>query len=127
MITICLRSDNPQAELRLYSKEECIAQEEWQAHRLLAETVHKKIRDLLRSNGLTYEDIGKVVVYEGPGSFTGLRIGISVANAIGYGLNVPVVAGRGELWAEEGVSEYGSFTPIPPVYGQEPHITRQKK
>lgn len=35
-------------------------------------------------------DISAIEVNVGPGSFTGLRVGISVANALGWGLKIPV-------------------------------------
>ncbi len=43
---------------------------------------------LLGRNGVG--DVGEVGVVTGPGSFTGLRVGVSVANAIGFALGVPV-------------------------------------
>ena len=36
-------------------------------------------------------DIDAIAVYQGPGSYTGLRVGISVANAMAWALNIPVV------------------------------------
>ncbi len=35
-------------------------------------------------------DIRNIEVETGPGSFTGLRVGVSVANALGFALNIPV-------------------------------------
>lgn len=36
------------------------------------------------------KDISAIEVETGPGSFTGLRVGVAVANALGYALNIPV-------------------------------------
>lgn len=44
----------------------------------------------LEKRGLTTGDISEVEVETGPGSFTGVRVGVSVANALGYALGVPV-------------------------------------
>lgn len=44
----------------------------------------------LKKRGLTTGDISEVEVETGPGSFTGVRVGVSVANALGYALGVPV-------------------------------------
>lgn len=48
------------------------------------------ITELLEKEGKKLEDIKKIKVNTGPGSFTGLRVGVSVANALGWGLGIPV-------------------------------------
>lgn len=40
--------------------------------------------------GLTPKDITSIEVNPGPGSFTGSRLGVTIANALGYSLNIPV-------------------------------------
>lgn len=45
---------------------------------------------LLQPRGLHFSDLTGVEVEEGPGSFTGLRVGASVAQALGFALNIPV-------------------------------------
>jgi tRNA threonylcarbamoyladenosine biosynthesis protein TsaB len=42
-------------------------------------------------------DIEGVVCFKGPGSFTGLRIGLTVGNALAYAQNIPVVASKSKL------------------------------
>lgn len=48
------------------------------------------IVELLKKEGKKLEDIDEIKVNTGPGSFTGLRVGVSVANALGWSLGVPV-------------------------------------
>ncbi|KKU12052.1 MAG: Glycoprotease [Candidatus Woesebacteria bacterium GW2011_GWA1_45_8] len=48
------------------------------------------IEEVLKREGKDFKDIEKIQVAEGPGSFTGLRVGVSVANALGFSLGVPV-------------------------------------
>ena len=48
------------------------------------------IDELLKKQGIKLEDITEIEVNTGPGSFTGLRVGVSVANALGWVLGVPV-------------------------------------
>jgi tRNA threonylcarbamoyladenosine biosynthesis protein TsaB len=48
------------------------------------------IVETLKKEKKTVKDITQVEVYPGPGSFTGLRVGVSVANAMGWSLGVPV-------------------------------------
>ena len=50
----------------------------------------------LAKMGKSQKDISEIEVNLGPGSFTGLRVGVSVANALGWALGVPV-NGRRQL------------------------------
>ncbi len=56
-----------------------------------AEVMFEKIAGLLQQNHIKYADIGKIGVTVGPGSFTGLRIGIAAARGLGLALKVPVI------------------------------------
>jgi len=48
------------------------------------------IDELLHKGNKKFKDITEIEVHTGPGSFTGLRIGVSVANALGWALGIPV-------------------------------------
>lgn len=48
------------------------------------------INELLEEHKLTGKDLTEVEVNEGPGSFTGVRVGVSIANALAFGLGIPV-------------------------------------
>lgn len=48
------------------------------------------IDQLLKEHKLSFSDMTDIQVNEGPGSFTGLRVGISIANALSYALKIPV-------------------------------------
>lgn len=48
------------------------------------------INKVLEKNNLKINDIDKIYVKKGPGSFTGLRIGISIANALSFALEKPL-------------------------------------
>ena len=48
------------------------------------------ITKLLKKNSLEFKDLEAIELNPGPGSFTGIRVGASVANALGYSLNIPV-------------------------------------
>lgn len=130
MIILTLRTDKPEAEIGLYRDDEQIAYVVWQAHRQLAETIHYKIEELLRSNGLALTDIRGIVFYKGPGSFTGLRIGASVMSSLAYSFAVPIVGAAGDEWLQEGVSMLAqgeNQRVVELEYGMPVHITQQKK
>lgn len=48
------------------------------------------IDEELKKRNLTLKNINEVEVKTGPGSFTGLKVGVSVANSLGWTLNIPV-------------------------------------
>ena len=84
----------------------------------------------METKNLDLKDLSGIVVFKGPGSFTGLRIGFSVANAFAYSLGLPVVSGMQDNWAMEGIRRIlsGENEVVAlPEYGREPHITQQKK
>lgn len=130
MLILTLRTDKREAEIGLYDNGKKLVYEVWHAHRSLSETIHIKIESLLEKANKDWSGIGGVVVYRGPGSFTGLRIGLSVANALAYGNNLPIVSESGESWIDDGITRLAkgdNETTALPEYGAEPHITQQKK
>lgn len=60
------------------------------AERRHSEKLLPAIDRLIKSAGITPPDLAGVVVAIGPGNFTGLRVGVVVANGIGYGAKKPV-------------------------------------
>lgn len=131
MVLLTVRTDKPEAEIGLYQDHAQMEYEVWHAHRELSVTMHQKIEDLLARQGKGLKDIDGVVAFAGPGSFTGLRIGLSVANALVYGLQRPIVAVQGEEnWIERGISRLLSNDNDKialPEYGSPVHITQQRK
>lgn len=129
MLILTIRTDKPEAEIGLFEDSRQLAGKSWQAHRQLAETIHTEIRELLSSQKKALNDIQAVAVFKGPGSFTGLRIGISVANALADGLAVPIIGQSGDDWHEQAIASLlkdENDRQVMPEYGAEPHITKAK-
>jgi tRNA threonylcarbamoyladenosine biosynthesis protein TsaB len=129
MLILTIRTDKPEAELGLFEDQTRLAYFTWPAHRQLAETIHLNIKELLSSYQKDLKDVEAIAAYKGPGSFTGLRIGLSVANALASGLNIPIVAMGKEDWIQEAITQLmkGQNDKLAlPEYGSPPHITQPK-
>ncbi len=55
-----------------------------------AQVVLPLIEELLRKYSLTLQDLTEITVHPGPGSFTGLRVGITIANTLAFLLKIPI-------------------------------------
>lgn len=69
-----------------------------------AQMVLPLIEGLLKDKKLSLSDISEIKVHTGPGSFTGLRVGLAVVNMLGTLLNIPV---NGRKPAMSEVPRYG--------------------
>jgi tRNA threonylcarbamoyladenosine biosynthesis protein TsaB len=57
-----------------------------------AERLHVFIEDVIKEAGITLHDLSAVAVSQGPGSYTGLRIGVSAAKGLCFALDIPLIA-----------------------------------
>ena len=57
-----------------------------------AEKLHVFIEEVIGKAGISAQDLKAVAVSQGPGSYTGLRIGVSAAKGLCYALNIPLIA-----------------------------------
>ena len=57
-----------------------------------AERLHVFIEEIIREAGITFQDLNAIAVSQGPGSYTGLRIGVSAAKGLCYALDIPLIA-----------------------------------
>jgi tRNA threonylcarbamoyladenosine biosynthesis protein TsaB len=57
-----------------------------------AEKLHVFIEEAIAESGISVQDLKAVAVSQGPGSYTGLRIGVSAAKGLCYALNIPLIA-----------------------------------
>jgi tRNA threonylcarbamoyladenosine biosynthesis protein TsaB len=103
---------------------------EWQADRQLAKGLLAFIREKLALHGKELADIQGIGVMQGPGSFTGLRIGMTVCNTLADSLGVPIVGETGEGWqvrAIDRLKKGDNDRVVLPIYGGEANITKPRK
>ncbi|MCL5410943.1 MAG: tRNA (adenosine(37)-N6)-threonylcarbamoyltransferase complex dimerization subunit type 1 TsaB [Patescibacteria group bacterium] len=101
----------------------------------LSEKLLDDVDKLLKSGGANKKSILGIFVHRGPGSYTGLRIGLSTANFIAYSLNVPIVGYEGDIENDNIINKlraalerqgYGFKASVVPFYKMPPHITKNK-
>lgn len=82
-------SDNKTIKISLITngKEELIVSD---SKNLKSQTCLLLIEKILKQKNLKLKDLSSIQVNKGPGSFTGLRIGVSIANTLSFLLNIPV-------------------------------------
>tara|TARA_B100000963_G_scaffold289709_1_gene259286 strand:- start:49821 stop:50495 length:675 start_codon:yes stop_codon:yes gene_type:complete len=54
--------------------------------------MHQNILDLIKKNNLNINDFAAVAISKGPGSYTGLRVGLSSAKGLCYALDIPLIS-----------------------------------
>ena len=103
-----------------------IASQKWESGRSLSDDLLGRITKLVTTNKSELKDLTGIIIFSGPGSFTSLRIGHTIANALADGLGIPVIGTLGKDWIQKGVMDLktSSFKePALPFYGSEPNIT----
>jgi len=89
---------------------------EWESGHELARDLLKYIHDRLAENDADWKDLSELHFFTGPGSFTGLRIGACVINALADQLKIPIY------------DQFGNKSEvIMPEYGREANISKPRK
>lgn len=57
-----------------------------------AENLHVFIEEVLKTANISVKELNAVAISKGPGSYTGLRIGVSAAKGLAFSLNIPLIA-----------------------------------
>lgn len=104
---------------------------EWQADRQLARDMLAFLRDKLAEHGWSFADITGIGVFRGPGSYTGLRIGMTVLNTIAAARGVPIVGSivldEWQADCERRLANGEDEKVVLPEYGGDAHITKPRK
>lgn len=126
---LALSTADPITELYLIDDGKIIARKKWSAERQLARNLLGEIESVISKHD-GWDRLSGLVVFVGPGSFTGLRIGITTMNALAYGLNAPIVGAKESSWIDAGLTRLKNNENdkiVLPEYGSAPNITKPKK
>ena len=91
-LILCIETGTDICSVGLSRDGELISLRESDEGRDHARNVAIFVDELLRENDIAAEELSAVAVGMGPGSYTGLRIGVSFAKGLCYGLQIPLVA-----------------------------------
>jgi len=90
MVTLAINTASRTTQIALLKQDKILREKEWISENNESEKLMPEIDDLLKNKKIKYDDLEGIIVVKGPGSFTGLRVGVSVANAIAYVQKIPV-------------------------------------
>lgn len=127
---ILLDTSTPLAYLKLIKGDGTEQELTWQADRQLAKGLLAWLHSSLTEQGLDWYDIKGIGVRKGPGSFTGLRIGVAVCNTLADSLGVPIVGTSGDVWQNDAMDRLylqDTDSVVLPDYGREARITTPRK
>lgn len=79
MITLCMDTSYKDLVIALYKDEILIDVYEEKSERQQSEKVFPVLQGLFEKNNLTVDDISQIVISDGPGSYTGVRIAMTIA------------------------------------------------
>lgn len=126
---ILIDTSTPECRLTLIDGDQRI-DDVWTADRTLADKLIGYLRGQLQAQNKTWQDVTGIGVFKGPGSFTGLRIGLTVMNTLADGLEVPIVGETGDDWLDKALGRLNDGQNdrlVMPLYGREANITKPRK
>ncbi|MFA4890905.1 MAG: tRNA (adenosine(37)-N6)-threonylcarbamoyltransferase complex dimerization subunit type 1 TsaB [Candidatus Gracilibacteria bacterium] len=93
MVTLAINTASRMTSIALLEGKKVLREKSWESKNDEAEKLMPAIAEICGAGlrgGLPFKDLDKIIVVKGPGSFTGLRIGITVANMISYLQQIPI-------------------------------------
>ncbi|MDV3308922.1 MAG: tRNA (adenosine(37)-N6)-threonylcarbamoyltransferase complex dimerization subunit type 1 TsaB, partial [Cyclobacteriaceae bacterium] len=97
---LCIETSTDVCSVALFADDRLVENREVHEPQAHAEKLAVFVDEVFRESGVAADRLSAVAVSEGPGSYTGLRIGVSTAKGLSYALGIPLIAvGTLELMA----------------------------
>ncbi len=103
---LCIETATTVCSVALYDDERVLAYQEYHVEKSHSTLLPAIIDAVIANAGVTKPELAAVAVSEGPGSYTGLRIGVSIAKGLCYAMDVPLLAVNTLAAMASGVNKY---------------------
>ncbi len=91
-IILSIETSTPISSIALHDSGKLISEQTIYKNKSHSQYLVPSIKNLCETSGIKIKDIQAVAISEGPGSYTGLRIGTSSAKGLCFGLDIPLIA-----------------------------------
>ncbi len=128
-LILAIKTSDDKIELGLINEKQVIKTSQ-AFGRQMSRNILRFIKDFLDNQSVGWNDLTGIVAFRGEGSYTSLRIGITVANTLADGLGLPIIGATGDDWLEQAVikiKQGQNHKIIKPFYRQPAVITKPKK
>lgn len=127
---LLIDTTQPKAQLGLYDvRGQLVDELGWLSLSRQSEELLTRIDQFLKHNHHDKQDLTKIMVNPGPGSYTGVRVGVTTANFLAISLNIPLYEASSceKTVIDKIAAGQESFfsQPITPVYAGPPRITQK--
>jgi len=113
MLTIAINTASQESALALIQDDRVLGEVAWISNANESTKVLPGLEELLKNTGKTWEDLTRIFVIKGPGAYTSLRVGITIANGLAWTLKIPMLSSDVfELWKHR----------LSPADRQAPHL-----
>ena len=92
MLILSIDTSTKSSSVALHQAGKLLALSEFFAERTASHSLTVAIEQIIRNSGLSPQDLQAVAVSKGPGSYTGLRVGVAAAKGLCYALGKPLIA-----------------------------------
>lgn len=92
MLSLTINTSSSLGSMVIGRDDRVVGQVEWHKEKSHSEKVTLALEDLAKQTSCSLHDLQLLICGYGPGSFTGLRVGLSVAKTLAYSFNLPIIA-----------------------------------
>lgn len=92
MLTLAINTASQESALALIQDDKILGETSWNSHANESTKVLPGLQKLLKDADKKWEDLTHIFVIEGPGAYTSLRVGITIANSLAWTLKIPMLA-----------------------------------
>lgn len=118
MYSLLIDTHDKDINLALYKNDLILDKNIKESERHHSDFIMPMLKELLDRNNITVKDISEIYVVNGPGSFTGVRLGVTIAKTLAYTLNIPIKTITSlEMFAISNLSETDKIVAIDDLKG----------